>query len=115
MLSITSTSSGAWLGRASRSREQTDDTNAFHATIREHDGIAFPVMERPHTPRAKSIFISYRREDTQDEVDRLYETLSERFSAEAVFRDVDDVEPGSDFTTAIRNRLLRRCSCRDRA
>lgn len=48
--------------------------------------------------RAKTIFISYRRDDSGDEVDRMYDTLSGSFSPESMFRDVDDIEPGADFT-----------------
>lgn len=56
-------------------------------------------------PRAKSIFLSYRRDDSEEVVDRIYETLSAHLSEDALFRDVDDIEPGANFPKVIRERL----------
>ncbi len=47
------------------------------------------------------IFISYRRKDTAWPARQLYEHLVSRFGTEAVFTDVDDIEPGEDFVTRI--------------
>ncbi|MDC0934892.1 protein kinase [Pirellulales bacterium] len=43
------------------------------------------------------IFISYRREDSLDATDRMYEGLIAHFGANAVFMDVDAIPPGVDF------------------
>jgi polar amino acid transport system substrate-binding protein len=43
------------------------------------------------------IFISYRRQDTGWPAGRLYDLLIERFPAEQVFKDVDNIDPGDDF------------------
>src|SRR6185295_3762066 len=43
------------------------------------------------------IFISYRREDSLDATDRMYERLREHFGVENVFMDVDTIPPGTDF------------------
>ncbi|HEY3409821.1 MAG TPA: toll/interleukin-1 receptor domain-containing protein, partial [Propionicimonas sp.] len=47
------------------------------------------------------IFISYRRQETAWPARQLYEVLVDRFGAESVFKDVDDIEPGDDFVQRI--------------
>jgi hypothetical protein len=47
------------------------------------------------------IFISYRRSDTPVHASRLFEWLSDRYGPEQVFRDVDVLRPGLDFSEAI--------------
>lgn len=42
-----------------------------------------------------SIFISYRRKDTQFQAHFIYKTLREHFGEESVFIDVDDIPPGN--------------------
>ena len=51
------------------------------------------------------IFISYRREDSAGYAGHLYDTLCESFGRDAVFMDVDNLQPGQDFVDAIRRRL----------
>ena len=58
-----------------------------------------------------AIFISYRREDSAGYAGRLHEELAERFSARAVFRDVDTLRAGQDFDDAIRRRLEQCSTC----
>lgn len=53
------------------------------------------------------IFISYRREDSSGDARALRDTLARYFGSEAIYLDVDDVAPGADFPTAIRNELKR--------
>ncbi|MBK8025014.1 MAG: hypothetical protein IPK19_27295 [Chloroflexi bacterium] len=46
------------------------------------------------------LFISYRRLDSQDFTDRLFEHMAKHFGAENVFQDVGDngkIPPGVDF------------------
>lgn len=43
------------------------------------------------------LFISYRRDDTQDITDHLYEKLAARFGKANIFMDVDSIPPGADF------------------
>lgn len=43
------------------------------------------------------IFISYRREDTQSVVGRLYDRLADIFGEESVLKDVDSIPFGADF------------------
>lgn|GEM_PF-5452608 len=47
------------------------------------------------------IFLSYRRGDTAGYVGRLTDRLCAHFGRDAVFRDLDSIAPGRDFTVAI--------------
>jgi hypothetical protein len=53
----------------------------------------------------KSVFICYRRTDTDTLVDFLYPRLADALSRDAVFRDVDDMPKGLDFRTEIQRAL----------
>ncbi len=49
------------------------------------------------------IFISYRRDDSRGTAGRLYDDLSDRFGKDSVFRDIDAVGIGADYTVAIHD------------
>ena len=51
------------------------------------------------------IFISYRREDSAGWTGRLSEHLKERFGADSIFMDIDTIEPGVDFTEALKKAV----------
>lgn len=51
------------------------------------------------------IFLSYRRADSRDVVERLYERLSESFGKGTVFKDVDSIPAGVDFRETLHNAL----------
>jgi tetratricopeptide (TPR) repeat protein len=51
------------------------------------------------------IFISYRHQETAWPARQLYEVLVEHFSAERVFKDVDNIEPGDDFVERITSAV----------
>jgi hypothetical protein len=53
----------------------------------------------------RAIFISYRRSDTEGEAGRLFDDLVGRFSEQAVFMDVDAIQPGRDFRRAIEESV----------
>lgn len=55
-----------------------------------------------------TIFISYRRNDSEGEAGRLADDLGRRFGEEAVFMDVDTIQPGRDFRKAI-DESIRSC------
>lgn len=57
------------------------------------------------TPTRSRIFISYRREDTQQAVGRLAEDLGKHFSREQVFDDITSIVPGADFVDALYQGL----------
>ena len=54
------------------------------------------------------IFLSYRRDDSAGYAGRVAERLSQAFGHASVFRDVDDIKPGVDFTEEI-GRAVGHC------
>jgi hypothetical protein len=54
---------------------------------------------------ARSIFISYRRDDSAGFAGRLADALEASLGEGSVFRDVDDISPGEDFVAAIEQAL----------
>ena len=52
-----------------------------------------------------SIFISYRRQDSQSDAGRIYDRLVQRFGRETLFKDVDDIPGGVDFRFFLQNTL----------
>ncbi len=58
-------------------------------------------------PMSGSIFISYRRDDSEGEAGRLYDDLIRIFGFEAVFMDVSDIHPGKDFRQAIDDNVAK--------
>jgi hypothetical protein len=56
----------------------------------------------------QGIFISYRRQDSQSAAGRLADHVKENLSNVPLFRDVETIEPGVDFSDAI-NRALHSC------
>ena len=55
-----------------------------------------------------AIFLSYRRDDSSGYAGRLFDNLSERFSRERVFMDIETLEPGMDFVAGI-DRAIESC------
>jgi len=56
------------------------------------------VIQALHTVQSRfKIFISYRREDSIDATDRIYEKLALHFGTANVFMDVDAIPPGTDY------------------
>lgn len=53
----------------------------------------------------ESIFISYRHDDTIDVAGRIYDVLGDRFGADKVFKDVDNIPPGAKFDDHIKTTL----------
>lgn len=51
------------------------------------------------------IFISYRRSDSDVAAGRLADDLSDIFGRNAVFRDIDTLEPGEDYTDVLKRAL----------
>lgn len=55
----------------------------------------------------KSIFISYRRTDSAYITGRLHDTLAQEFGKNSIFRDVDDILAGRNFTQQLERELAR--------
>jgi formylglycine-generating enzyme required for sulfatase activity len=51
------------------------------------------------------LFISYRRDDTQDITGRLFERLAARFGDHNIFMDVDSIPIGADFRQILRDAI----------
>jgi len=65
-------------------------------------------MDAAHMPPVRcgrlalrSIFINYRRFDSEGEAGRLFDELATRFGEKSVFMDVSAIQPGRDFRKAI--------------
>ena len=52
-----------------------------------------------------SVFLNYRREDSAGHAGRLFDRLAARFGKDQIFRDVDRIEPGLNFTQVIDDSL----------
>src|SRR4051812_8751027 len=61
------------------------------------------ALSTPRTPGR--IFISYRRNETDFPASWLYERLAAHFGPDYVFKDVDSIELGDDFTEVIANAV----------
>ena len=55
--------------------------------------------------RERSIFISYRRSDSQNITRKIYDQLAKHFGREKVFRDLDSIPAGATFKEYIENEL----------
>jgi len=53
----------------------------------------------------RSLFVSYRRDDSAYVTDRILDSLRARFGSDAMFRDVDDIPTGVDFRQAVTDAL----------
>jgi hypothetical protein len=51
------------------------------------------------------IFISYRREDNRDFVERIADHLKDRFGKKVIFQDVESIAVGDDWKNRIRNAI----------
>ncbi|MGA8111868.1 MAG: toll/interleukin-1 receptor domain-containing protein [Acidobacteriaceae bacterium] len=89
-------------------RSRLEGPEAFGLRIRPRRCYEFPSdLQRRWALR--SIFINYRRNDSEGEAGRLFDELSLRFSENSVFMDVAAIEPGRDFRKAI-DQSVASCS-----
>ncbi len=62
---------------------------------------ACPLRDFAGKGYLRSVFVSYRRKDSEGESGRLFDDLTSHFGSESVFMDVSAIEPGRDFRKAI--------------
>jgi hypothetical protein len=55
------------------------------------------------TATVRSVFVSYRRKDSEGESGRLFDDLTSHFGSASVFMDVSAIEPGRDFRKAMNH------------
>ena len=51
------------------------------------------------------IFLCYRRQDSFPYAGRLYDRLASHFGKDAVFMDVDNIEPGLDYVDVLQHTI----------
>lgn len=67
-----------------------------------------PEPTRPTEPAPKkTIFVSYRRDDSADVTGRIYDRLSSRFGSAQVFKDVDSIPLGRDFREVVDDAVAK--------
>ena len=64
-----------------------------------------PVGTSAAVKTRQNVFVCYRRDDTQDAAGRLYDRLTDRFGADRVFMDIDNIPLGVNFVTHIEAQL----------
>lgn len=67
-------------------------------------------LNQDYKVRRDGIFISYRRADSQAVTGRIHEHLAREFGPENVFKDVDTIPPGVDFSEYYRRWLTERAA-----
>jgi hypothetical protein len=67
------------------------------------------LVDEPTADQPGSVFISYRREETQGMAGRLADRLVDRLGDARVFMDVEGIRPGFDFAREI-DRAVSSCS-----
>jgi len=97
--------------RRERKRRQQEELRRRSVPISE---IKMPAASKPvqasnGNGSAKSVFISYRRQDSPHIAGRIYDELSKHLGKSAVFKDVDNIPLGVDFRDHIREQI-RRCA-----
>jgi uncharacterized membrane protein YeaQ/YmgE (transglycosylase-associated protein family) len=66
------------------------------------------TREPTRPAKGRTIFMSYRRSDSQDVAGRIYDRLVGAFGPESIFKDVDAIRPGADFRQEI-DEFLNQC------
>lgn len=70
---------------------------------------ARPLRNPPDPQHRSTLFLCYRRQDTEDAAGRLYDRLVAAFGADRVFMDIDSVPLGIDFVDHVTEQISR-CS-----
>jgi hypothetical protein len=105
-------------GRASPRLSSTTDASQYKWTSRPQNPYHLTSAASeliPELPDAggfvlRSIFVNYRRNDSEGEAGRLFDELAKHFGEHAVFMDVAAIEPGQDFRKAIDQSVADCCA-----
>lgn len=106
---------GIAVWRQRQSQEQALTTSwpkyGLYQSERPTEKPASPPKEPAAPPRIpalpKSVFISYRREDSADITGRITDRMIQKFGRDAVFQDVDSIPLGYDFRTHLQEAVSR--------
>ena len=82
--------------------------NRFESTLSRIEGLLTEGIAMPPTSLVDfddSIFISYRRSDSAYITGRVYDRMAEYLGPGNIFRDVDDILLGRDFTDQLQQQL----------
>lgn len=66
-----------------------------------YEGLTPPPPVTEAATADRTVYLSYRRDDTSAQTGRLYDTLSERFGEGRIFADIDTISPGLDYVDVI--------------
>lgn len=69
------------------------------AAKEEREAVDEPPVPKPPASRPQKpvVFLSYRRQDAADVSGRIYDRLTQKYSRDSVFNDVDSIPLGADF------------------
>jgi pyruvate/2-oxoglutarate dehydrogenase complex dihydrolipoamide acyltransferase (E2) component len=85
---------------------ETVTVNAVVARMGEEGANTSAAAADAHTlVTPKTVFISYRRQDSGDVTGRIYDRLVQHFGREAIFKDVDSIPLGVDFRKFISDAV----------
>lgn len=93
-------------GRDSEGRDWTVEVSGHDAddVQKVANAMTSQMLENKSQPEPR-IFLSYRRDDSEDVIGRVYDQLRIHFGSENVFKDVDSIRAGADFRDAILDAL----------
>ena len=66
---------------------------------------SFEIIDSAPPYLDKSIFINYRRDDSEDVCGRIYDRLANEFDPGMVFKDINDILPGVDFREVLEREV----------
>ena len=69
--------------------------------------LPIPVLQVDAMSAPNTVFISYRRSDSNDVTGRIYDFLSHHFGPDVVFKDVDSIPLGVDFRAHLKQTVGR--------
>lgn len=75
----------------------TSQVDAFVEQVRLQHNLRPDTIINPQPYSERTIFVSYRRVDSEDVTGRIYDYLSDFFGRGSIFKDTENILPGFDF------------------